>query len=72
LLAYNDEFTPAEKQEFLAMTSTRQRLIESSDALRKMIERYKKELVIKKIVGGNGNLRKRIAKSSAKKILETE
>ena len=72
LLAYNDEFTPAEKQEFLAMTSTRQRLIESSDALRKMIERYKRELVIKKIVGGNGNLRKRTAKSSAKKILETE
>ncbi|MGD8315065.1 MAG: LON peptidase substrate-binding domain-containing protein [Syntrophobacterales bacterium] len=72
LLAYNDEFTPAERQEFLSMTSTRQRLIESSDALRKMIERYKKELVIKKIVGGNGNLRKRIAKSSAKKILETE
>jgi Lon protease-like protein len=72
LLAYNDEFTPAEKQEFLSMTSTRQRLIESSNALRKMIERYKKELVIKKIVGGNGNLRKRTAKSSAKKILETE
>jgi Lon protease-like protein len=72
LLAYNDEFTPAEKQEFLDMTSTRQRLTESSNALRKMIERYKKELVIKKIIGGNGNLRKRTAKSSADKILETE
>ena len=72
LLAYNDEFTPAEKQEFLDMISTRQRLIESMGALRKMIERYKRELIIKKIVGGNGNLRKRTAQSSAKKILETE
>ena len=72
LLAYNDEFTPAEKQEFLDMTSTRQRLTESSNALRKMIEQYKKELVIKKIIRGNGNLRKRTAKSSAEKILETE
>ena len=72
LLAYNDEFTPAEKQEFLAMTSTRQRLIESMGALRKMIERYKRELIIKKIVGGNGNLRKRTVKSSANTILETE
>ena len=72
LLAYSDEFTPAEKQEFLAMTSTRQRLLESSAALNKMIERYKRELIIKKIVGGNGDLRKRTAKSSVNKILETE
>ena len=72
LLAYNDEFTPAEKQEFLGMTSTRQRIIESSAALKKMIERYKRELVIKKIVGGNGNLGKRIAAPSADKIYEAE
>jgi Lon protease-like protein len=72
LLAYSDEFTPAEKQEFLGMTSTRQRLIESLDALRKMIERYKRELVIKKIVGGNGNLGKKTIAHSADKILETE
>lgn len=68
LLAYNDEFTPAEKQKFLAMTSARQRLIESTDALSKMIERYKRELIIKKIVGGNGNLRKRAAAPSTDKI----
>ena len=72
LLAYSDEFTPAEKQEFLVMTSTHQRLIESADALRKMIERYKRELVIKKIVGGNGNLGKKTIAHSADKILETE
>ena len=72
LLAYNDEFTPAEKQEFLAMTSTRQRIIESAGALRKMVERFKRELVIKKIVGGNGNLGKRIAARPADKIYETE
>ena len=72
LLAFNDEFTPAEKQEFLGMTSTRQRIIESSDALRKMIERFKKELVIKKIVGGNGNLGKKAAARPADKIYETE
>ena len=72
LLAYSDEFTPAEKQEFLAMTSTRQRLIESADALRKMIERYKRELVIKKIIGGNGNLGEKTITHSADKILETE
>ena len=72
LLAYNDEFTPAEKQEFLAMTSTRQRIIESAGALRKMVERFKRELLIKKIVGGNGNLGKRIAARPADKIYETE
>jgi Lon protease-like protein len=72
LLAYNDEFSPAEKQEFLAMTSTRQRLIESGDALRKMVERFKRELVIKKVIGGNGNLGKRTAASPADKISETE
>ena len=71
LLAYNDEFTPAEKQEFLGMTSTRQRIIESSAALKKMIERYKRELVIKKIVGGNGNLGKRTAARPADKTYET-
>jgi Lon protease-like protein len=71
-LAYNDEFTPGEKQKFLAMTSTRQRLIESTDALRKMVERFKRELVIKKIIGGNGNLGKRIAQRTADKIYETE
>ena len=72
LLAYNDEFTPSEKQKFLAMTSTRQRLIESADALRKIIERFKRELAIKKIIGGNGNLGKRIAQRTADKIYETE
>jgi len=72
LLAYNDEFTPGEKQKFLAMTSTRQRLIESADALRKIIERFKRELAIKKIIGGNGNLGKRIAQRTADKIYETE
>jgi len=72
LLAYNDEFTPAEKQEFLAMTSTRQRLIESGAALRKMVERFKRELVIKKIIGGNGNLGKKTAARPADKIYETE
>ncbi len=72
LLAYNDEFTPGEKQKFLAMTSTRQRLIESADALRKIVERFKRELVIKKIIGGNGNLGKSIAQRTADKIYETE
>jgi len=71
-IAYNDEFTPAEKQEFLAITSTRQRLIESANALRKMIERFKRELVIKKIVGGNGNLGKSTAARPADKKYETE
>jgi len=54
------------------MTSTRRRLIESADALRKMVERFKRELVIKKIVGGNGNIRKRTAARPADKIYETE
>jgi ATP-dependent Lon protease len=72
LLAYNDEFTPAEKQEFLAMTSTRQRIIESAGALRKMVERFKRELVIKKIVGGNGNLGKRTAARPVDKRDEPE
>jgi len=54
------------------MTSTRQRIIESADALRKMVERFKRELVIKKIVGGNGNLGKRTAARPADKIYEKE
>ena len=72
LLAYNDQFTPAEKQEFLAMTSTRQRLIESADALRKMIDRYKRELAIKKIIGGNGDLGKKTIARTADKIDESK
>jgi hypothetical protein len=37
-----------------------------------MVERFKRELVIKKIIGGNGNLGKRIAQRTADKIYETE
>jgi Lon protease-like protein len=57
LFSYCDGFTPVEKQEFLELTSTNERIAQSVESLRKMVEQRKMTEEIKRIVGGNGNLR---------------
>ena len=63
LIAYNDGFTPVEKQKFLEMTSTGERIIQGVEALRKKVELAKISHEIKRISGGNGDIRKRIHKA---------
>jgi Lon protease-like protein len=57
LFSYNDGFTPDEKQQFLELTSTNQRIAKSVDSLRQVIELKQMTDEIKRIVGGNGNPR---------------
>jgi Lon protease-like protein len=57
LFSYTDGFSPDEKQEFLELTSTNKRIIKSVKSLRKMVEFKQATEEIKRIVGGNGNLR---------------
>jgi len=63
LIAYNDGFIPSEKQRFLEMTSTRERITQSVELLKKKIEITKISHEIKKITGGNGDIRKRVPKA---------
>jgi Lon protease-like protein len=58
LIASSEGFTPEEKQEFLEMTSTRDRLEKGVRSLRKILERSRLTGDIKKIVGGNGDAHK--------------
>jgi Lon protease-like protein len=46
LIAYSDGFTADEKQRFLEMTSTRERIKESVESLKKIVELGKKRLTI--------------------------
>ncbi|UCF99689.1 MAG: LON peptidase substrate-binding domain-containing protein [Spirochaetaceae bacterium] len=55
VLAGSQGFSLDEKQAFLEMTSTRQRIRKAVPALEKLIERYKLTLEIKRIIGGNGH-----------------
>jgi len=55
LIAGCEGFSHEEKQRFLEMTSTSERLIKSTDALKQMIERMQITAEIHKIIGGNGN-----------------
>ena len=57
LFSYTDGFSADEKQEFLELTSTNKRIIKSVKSLRKMVEFKEATEEIKRIVGGNGNLR---------------
>ena len=50
-------FSHEEKQRFLEMTSTRERLEKSVASLEKIIERMKLTVEVQKIIGGNGNLK---------------
>jgi Lon protease-like protein len=51
-------FSGEEKQRFLEMTSTLERLEKSVASLKKIIERMKLTADVQKIIGGNGNLKK--------------
>lgn len=55
VLAGSQGFSLEEKQAFLEMTSTRERLSKAVPALEKLIERLKLTLEIKRIIGGNGH-----------------
>jgi Lon protease-like protein len=58
LIASSEGFTHQEKQEFLEMTSTQDRLDKAVRALGKILERSRLTGDIKKIVGGNGDAHK--------------
>jgi Lon protease-like protein len=58
LIASSEGFTAEEKQEFLEMTSTHDRLDKGVRSLRKILERSGLIGEIKKIVGGNGDAHK--------------
>ncbi len=55
LIASSEGFTPGEKQEFLEMTSTYDRLDKGVRSLRKILERTRLNQEIRKIIGGNGD-----------------
>jgi Lon protease-like protein len=57
VFSYNDVFTMEEKQTFLEMTSTSERITKSVESLTKVVELMKVTEEIKRIAGGNGNLR---------------
>ena len=58
LIASSEGFTPEERQEFLEMTSTHDRLDKGVRSLRRILERSRLTGQIKKIVGGNGDAHK--------------
>lgn len=53
-IAALEGFTPAERQRFLEMTSSGERLRKSVEALSRLLERIQLTLTIQKIIGGNG------------------
>ena len=58
LIASSEGFTPEEKQDFLEMTSTQDRLEKGVRSLRRILERSRLAGEIKKVVGGNGDAHK--------------
>ena len=58
LIAGCEGFSYEEKQRFLEMSSTSERLEKSVGSLAKIIERTKITAEIQKIIGGNGNMRR--------------
>ncbi len=58
LIAGSDGFAPEEKQVFLEMTSTFDRLKKGTRSLEKIIERNMVTQQIQNIIGSNGNVRK--------------
>ena len=60
VFSYNEVFSMEEKQSFLEMRSTRERITKSLESLRIMVKKEKLSREIKKIIGGNGNLRRGI------------
>ena len=58
LIASSEGFTSDEKQGFLEMTSTRDRLCKAVQCLRKILERARLSREIRRIIGGNGDVYK--------------
>ena len=58
LIAGCEGFSHEEKQRFLEMTSTGERLKKSVEALQNIIKRMKITAEIHKIIGGNGNIKR--------------
>ena len=56
LIAGCEGFSKDEKQRFLEMSSTRERLQKSVKSLEKILERIKITIEIRNIIGGNGNM----------------
>ena len=54
-IAALDGFTPAERQRFLEMTSTAERIEKGARALSKLVQRTRLTNEIKNIIGGNGS-----------------
>ena len=58
LISSNDAFSYEEKQRFLEMKSTHQRLKESVEALKEKLEHDRLTSEIRKVIGGNGDISK--------------
>jgi len=58
VISYNDVFSMEEKQSFLEMTSTSERITKSVESLRKVVELMQLSEEIRRIAGGNGNLKR--------------
>jgi Lon protease-like protein len=54
-IAALEGFTPAERQRFLEMTSSSERIIKGAEALTKLAQRIRLTNEINRIIGGNGN-----------------
>jgi len=59
VISYNDVFSMEEKQSLLEMTSTSERITKSVESLRKLVELMQLTEEIRRIAGGNGNLKRR-------------
>ncbi len=57
-----DGFTPKERQSFLEMTSCPERLKKAVETLSHVVRRYKLTTEIQSLIGGNGHLRRELAK----------
>jgi Lon protease-like protein len=59
VIAYNEVFSMEEKQSFLEMRSTSERITKGVESLRKMVELLQITEEAKRIAGGNGNFQRR-------------
>ena len=59
VIAYNEVFSMEEKQSFLEMRSTSERITKTVESLRKVVELLQITEEAKRIAGGNGNFKRR-------------
>jgi Lon protease-like protein len=69
-ISNSEGFTHEEKQKFLEMTSTSERLKKCVDSLEKIVERAKIAQEIQKIIGGNGKIRSDFKRQARLEIKE--